>query len=199
MYYSDQRDPKHGQKIVHQVSDDLLTWNDPVDDVAYDDYHARPGMTTITQLPNKKYVITYEYGGGATENSAGYKFPVYYKIAEDPLHFKASEGIPIITDKAVQPNGSPFVTWTSFGGQNGTIIVSSGSHGSLFINQALGDRDQWKEVSTPEKRAYSRSLRVLEDHPNLLLIIGAGLLEGTLNSVTVGVLDWKHGLTEHTD
>ncbi|GHC94358.1 hypothetical protein GCM10010309_79710 [Streptomyces violaceochromogenes] len=34
VYYSDQRDPDHGQKIVHQVSTDARTWGPVVDDVA---------------------------------------------------------------------------------------------------------------------------------------------------------------------
>ncbi|RAL64706.1 hypothetical protein DID88_001737 [Monilinia fructigena] len=64
LYYSDQRDPLYGQKLVHTVSSDLLTWGDLVDDVHYSTYTARPGMTTITQLPNNQYIMTYEYGGG---------------------------------------------------------------------------------------------------------------------------------------
>jgi hypothetical protein len=49
-YYSDQRDPKHGQKLSHQVSYDLKTWGAPVNDVAYDLYEARPGMTNIAHI-----------------------------------------------------------------------------------------------------------------------------------------------------
>jgi hypothetical protein len=33
-YYADQRDnATHGQKLSHQVTDDLLNWGPPVDDV----------------------------------------------------------------------------------------------------------------------------------------------------------------------
>jgi hypothetical protein len=73
VYYSDQRDPTHGQKLVHQASYDLRTWEAPVDDVAYADYYARPGMTTAARLPNNKYIMTYEYGGGP--GFSGYSFP----------------------------------------------------------------------------------------------------------------------------
>jgi hypothetical protein len=38
VYYSDQRDPNHGQKIVHQVTTDGLTWGSVVDDVATSTY-----------------------------------------------------------------------------------------------------------------------------------------------------------------
>ncbi len=88
LYYSDQRDAKHGQKLSHQTSKDLTTWDPPVDDVAYADYKARPGMTTVALLPNGKYILTYEYGGGP--GHSGYTFPVYYRIAEDPRAFDAA-------------------------------------------------------------------------------------------------------------
>ena len=47
-----------------KTSKDLLTWAPPVDDVAYATYTDRPGMTTVTHLRNKKYMMTYEFGGG---------------------------------------------------------------------------------------------------------------------------------------
>ncbi len=47
-----------------KTSKDLLTWAPPVDDVAFATYTDRPGMTTVTRLPNKKYMMTYEFGGG---------------------------------------------------------------------------------------------------------------------------------------
>ena len=34
-YYSDQRDPDHGQKLAHQTSTDLRAWGPVVDDVAF--------------------------------------------------------------------------------------------------------------------------------------------------------------------
>jgi len=47
-----------------KTSKDLLTWAPPVNDVAYATYTDRPGMTTVTRLPNRKYMMTYEFGGG---------------------------------------------------------------------------------------------------------------------------------------
>lgn len=187
VYYSDQRDPAHGQKLVHQTSTDLVHWADPVDDVAYANYTARPGMTTVTQLPNGKYIMTYEYGGGPTASSS-YQFPAYYRIADNPLEFNAAEGYPIIAD-GVQPTSSPYVTWTPVGGVNGTILVSTGSYSQIFVNKQLGAVDAWVEVATPESISYSRSLRVLKTDPELLLIAGGGVLPpATSNSVTVSVM-----------
>ena len=51
VYYSGQRDPAHGQKLVHQISSDLLMWGNPVDDVAYSTYDFQPGMAAIAEMP----------------------------------------------------------------------------------------------------------------------------------------------------
>lgn len=188
LYYSDQRDPLHGQKLVHTVSKDLLIWDPIVDDVAYSTYTARPGMTTIIQLTNKKYLMTYEYGGGPTSGS-GYSFPVYYRINDNPLKFLESTGYPVISSDKIQPNGSPTVTYSTAGGVNGTIIVSAGSNSQVFVNRALGDVSSWKTVTTPESNAYTRHVRVLNNQ-NHLLIMGAGWLPpSTTNKVTVSVMD----------
>jgi hypothetical protein len=62
-YYSDQRDTAHGQKLAHQTTTDGKTWSAEVNDVAYSTYSARPGMTTVSKLPNGQYFMSYEYCG----------------------------------------------------------------------------------------------------------------------------------------
>ncbi|KAG9231033.1 glycoside hydrolase family 93 protein [Amylocarpus encephaloides] len=196
LYYSDQRDAAHGQKLIHTVSKDLLTWSADVDDVAWPVYTARPGMTTITQLPNKKYMMTYEYGGGQT--SGGYAFPVHYRISANPLKFNDSPDFAIISNDGIQPTGSPTITWSSVGGENGTIVVTAHSNSQVFVNQALGDPGRWETVATPQERAYTRHVRILKNQ-NLLLIMGAGQLPpSTTNKVTVSVMDLKAALKSST-
>jgi hypothetical protein len=186
VYYSDQRDPARGQKLVHQVSYDLKSWEAPVDDVSYADYYARPGMTTVTRLPNNKYMMTYEYGGGP--GFSGYSFPVYYRINDNPLDFNSSAGYPVVAGN-VHPTSSPYIVWSPAGGENGTIIISSGSRSEIFINKALGAVDQWVMVATPQPAAYTRHLRVLP-HKNHLLIMGGGHLPpSTTNNVSLSVID----------
>jgi len=187
-YYSDQRDPLHGQKLSHQVSADLKHWGPVVDDVAYSDYYARPGMTTVAELPNRKWIMTYEYGGapGFTD----YSFPVYYRISNSPLTFNSSVGYPILPiNNGSEPFSSPYIVWSPAGGKNGTIAVSCGTLSTIFINKALGAIDQWVEYPTPAPVAYSRSLTVM-NNPEHLLIAGAGHLPpSTTNNVTVTVID----------
>ena len=188
VFCSDQRDPAHGQKLSHQTSTDLRNWSAPVDDVAYEEYTARPGMTTVAHLPNGKYMMTYEYGGGPGFNS--YSFPVYYRMADSPLEFNSATGYPVKAPNATQPTSSPYITWSPIGGKNGTIVVSSGSLTTLFVNQALGDVNSWKQISSPASVSYTRHLRVLKEDPNLLLIAGGGFLPpATNNSVQVSVMD----------
>ncbi|QSZ31152.1 hypothetical protein DSL72_000715 [Monilinia vaccinii-corymbosi] len=196
LYYSDQRDKQYGQKLLHTVSSDLLTWGDLTDDVHYPVYTARPGMTTITQLPNKQYLMTYEYGGGPTvANPSTYQFPVHYRISSSPLTFLSAPDNAIITNNGIQPIGSPYVTWTPVGGVNGTIIVSCGTRSEIFVNRALGDKSAWKTIKTPEGTSYSRHLRVLDTDKNQLMIMGGGVLPPSkTNKVTVSVIDITQGL-----
>ncbi|KAF2196269.1 neuraminidase [Delitschia confertaspora ATCC 74209] len=185
-YYSDQRDnATHGQKMVHQTSRDLKTWGAVIDDVAYPRYTDRPGMPTVAELPNGKFIMTYEYGGGQTSGS--YSFPVFFKIVSDPEKFGPATGRGIKATDGTIPNGSPYVVWSPAGGKNGTIIVSSSSHSEVFINTQLGE-GSWKKVATPEGTSYTRHLRMLND--GHLLIMGGGKLPpSTTNKVTVTVMD----------
>jgi hypothetical protein len=71
-YYSDQRDPLHGQKLAHQTSRDMIHWGPVVNDVAYDLYEARPGMTVIDYIkPLKKWILVHELPIG---NSSSYGY-----------------------------------------------------------------------------------------------------------------------------
>jgi len=188
-YYSDQRDPAHGQKLVHQTSRDLHHWAAPVDDVAYAEYTARPGMTTVTHLPNGQWMMTYEYGGGPGFST--YSFPVYYRIADSPLQFNDSIGEPVVSKDGTQPTSSPYVVWSPVGGRLGTIVVSSGTYSEVFVNQELGKVGAWEKMATPEGVSYSRHLRVLQDPSRLLIMGGGHLPPSTNNAVTVSVVDLK--------
>jgi hypothetical protein len=99
-YYSDQRDPKRGQKLVHQTTTDLKKWATPVDDVAYPTYTDRPGMTTVAALPNGKWIMTYEYNG-----TGGFK--VHSRVSSSPLTFSSG-----VDSKLTATDGSHFTRLT---------------------------------------------------------------------------------------
>ncbi|TPX18592.1 uncharacterized protein E0L32_002449 [Thyridium curvatum] len=175
-YYSDQRDPKHGQKLAHQVSTDLKTWEPPVDDVAYDEYIQRPGMTVVAYIePVKKWILVHENPKG-NSSSHGSHYPVYYVLADNPLDFRLSEGQPIVVTNAegeqYVPNASPYVVWSPVGGPNGTIVVSDADRSQVYTNRAGGAIDKWEAHQTRAGATYSRAIAILEKHPDHLMIFG---------------------------
>ncbi|KAJ7867046.1 BNR/Asp-box repeat protein [Mycena leptocephala] len=186
LYYSDQRDPAHGQKLAHQVSSNLLTWGPIVNDVADATFSDRPGMTTIALLPNGKYIMTYEFGG-APEGS----FAAYFRVSSSPLTFNSATGSVIRAVTGELPTSSPYVAWTAHGGANGTIIVSANSHTGVFVNTALAaPGSTWTYVVTNATRSYTREVRVLPTNSQILLT-GGGTLGGGANSVTGTILQLK--------
>jgi len=193
-YYSDQRDPAHGQKLVHQVTADGKAWGEVVDDVAEANYTSRPGMTTVAQIGSSgDFILTFENGGGAVDGilPVNYTFPVYYKISSDPTKFGDVQSQPIITNDAKRtvPVSSPNVI---FDEEQGLIVVSCGTLSDVFVNGAGGDLSGWESRTTGERVSYTRSLRIIHDEKwgKGLLIAGGGMLPpSNNNSVTVGVVD----------
>ncbi|KAJ7214028.1 BNR/Asp-box repeat protein [Mycena pura] len=185
IFYSDQRDPLHGQKLSHQVSSDLLNWGPVVNDVRYPTFSNRPGMTTIAHLPNGQFIITYEYGGAPEAD-----FAIYHRLSSSPLTFDAAgPGSVIRAVTGELPTSSPYVTWTPHGGANGTIVVSANSHTGVFLNTALAaPGSAWTYVQTNATRSYTRGVRVLPDNRQIL-ITGGGSLGGTTNAVTTTILE----------
>ncbi|KAJ7068746.1 BNR/Asp-box repeat protein [Mycena amicta] len=184
IFYSDQRDPAHGQKLVHQISSDLLSWGPVVNDVANPTFSDRPGMTTIAHLPNGQYILTYEYGGAPEAD-----FAIYHRLSSSPLTFDAAApGTVIRATTGELPTSSPYVNWTPFGGANGTIIVSANSHTGVFTNTALGvPGSAWTYVQTNATRSYTREVKVLPQN-NQILLTGGGSLGGSTNAVTATIL-----------
>lgn len=159
-YYSDQRDPKYGQKLAHQTSRDLKTWGPVVDDATGVTYAERPGMTTVAQLRGDLWIMTYEYGkpdDPEHPNQDEYSYLVHYRIAKDPEEFRFAPDIPLVDQQGGAPNGAPVVSWSDSGGRNGTIIVTGNDDQDLFINRDLGDPKRWTRLSTPIPAGYSRA------------------------------------------
>ncbi len=189
-YYSDQRDTKYGQKLTHQTTTDLESWGAQVDDVRDDaSYAARPGMPVLAALPDGRYIFAYEACG--TDGCR-----VHYRLAADPLAVLTAPSYSLRSTAGTRPVSSPYVVWSSVGGANGTIVLSSGSNPQLFVNRALGDPAAWEEYTVPQPKAYSRGLTLLpgaaagDDDDSTLLVIGAGSLPpSSTNRVSVSVVD----------
>jgi hypothetical protein len=153
-YYSDQRDPKHGQKLVHQTSTDLVHWGPVVNDQADPVYERRPGMTTVAPLMHGWWIMTYEDG-----NNPDVSFGVAYKIARDPERFRFARPHLLRTTTGLVPIGSPTVTWSPSGGRHGTIVVSAGQNEPLFLNRHRGEPGTWTTMASVVPRGYSRQVQ----------------------------------------
>ncbi|KAK7943352.1 uncharacterized protein PG986_012465 [Apiospora aurea] len=176
-YYSDQRDPKYGQKLVHQTTTDLKTWGSIVDDVRDDaNYAARPGMPAI------------QCGTDGCR--------VHYRLPQSPVDVLSAPSYSLQSTKGTRPTSSPYVVvWN-----NDTVVLSAGSGSQLFVNRQLGAPDAWVEHATPQPAAYSRGLALLgQADPDALLLIGAGgLPPSTTNRVSVSVIDLRATLGSST-
>ncbi|KAH8200977.1 hypothetical protein TruAng_004836 [Truncatella angustata] len=171
-YYSDQRDPLHGQKLSHQTSSDLKTWGPAINDVAYNLYEARPGMTVVAYIPPlHKWILVHERPIG-NSSSYGSNYPVYYVMADSPLEFGQNEDMPIVINNTTVPNASPYVVWSPVGGPNGTIIVSDADRRQIYTNHFGGALNRWEEHATPAGAVYSRAIQVFKKYPDHLLIYG---------------------------
>lgn len=199
-FYSDQRDPLHGQKMVHQTTKDGKTWGPVVNDVRYDVYTARPGMPVVAQLKDGNWIMVYEYGGGPVDGTqpSGYSFPVFYRVSNDPRTFDSKVGLPIVSNDTarVVPNGSPYVVVTD----DGRVIVSCGSKEEVYVHHAKGnapggvDAGGWTRQATGDRRSYTRSLNLIRPrgggsgNQKLLIAAGGFLPPTTGNKVTVGLV-----------
>ncbi len=151
-YYSDQRDPKYGQKLAHQTSRDLRQWGPVVNDSVGTDYTQRPGMTTVAQVHDSLWIMTHEAGGNSGDNF----YAVHYKLARDPEWFGPAAEHVLHDQNGYVPSAAPTVSWSASGGRMGTIVVSANSDQDLFINRALGDPDKWTRLPSAMPRGYSR-------------------------------------------
>ncbi|MFJ9249158.1 RICIN domain-containing protein [Streptomyces sp. NPDC101776] len=126
-YFSDERQKANGvlQAVSYRVSaDGGATWGTEGNVAAIPNSSDRPGMITVTALPNGKYMAVYEVVNRPSQslNTA----VVYYKFSDDGITWTANDlGTPIKLANGRGIGSSPFVKWVPAGGPNGMVIVSS--------------------------------------------------------------------------
>ncbi len=154
--------------------------------MAYDEYIDRPGMTVVAYIPpTKKWILVHEFPKG-NSSSYGSHYPVYYRLADSPLDFRLSEGLPIIVNNTKAPNASPYVVWSPAGGPNGTIVVSDADTSPVYTNRRGGAVDAWEEHAVPVGATYSRAIHIIGRNPDSLMIFGGetfdDVMEGGLKT-----------------
>ncbi|KAL2060828.1 hypothetical protein VTL71DRAFT_8880 [Oculimacula yallundae] len=188
-FYSDSRDPLHSQKLAHQTTTDLKHWDLLVNDARDRNYTIRPGMTSIAELGNGKFIFAYE-----VDKVQGFpKYanqPVHYKIADSPFEFDKATQFPLVasTPDNTTASSAPQVIWSPAGGKNGTIILSGSHEEAFFINTANGDPKEWKTVVSGHGVGYSRALQIIPGTDGkVILVFNGGAWGNTIEKqVTAG-------------
>jgi len=115
----------------------------------------RPGMTTVVQTSDGKWMMTFEYWGGGDN--------VRYKIASDPLHFysvggTAGTGVTSLSvtsgSSALSRGGSPVLMRMP----NGRILFNAAGSGDVWTNASGSSTGAWTQQHTTMASSYSRSL-----------------------------------------
>lgn len=139
-YFSDERQKSNNilQAVSYRESSDGgKTWNTEGNVAAVPNKSDRPGMITVTKLPNGKYMAAYEVVNRPSQslNTA----VVYCKFSDDGITWNASDlGNPVKLSNGRGIGSSPYIKWVPAGGPNGMVIVSSKWALDSFGNESGG-------------------------------------------------------------
>lgn len=161
VYFSDQRDSAHSQKLSVTSSTNLLSWTTSADVVAYSDANARPGMAVISYLSStKQYMLSYEY----CNSPSGSGCPAHYRLATNPTQFSTATDHALTTTSGYTPGGSPYSVWYPYNspGTSGVIILSTNSDTDLFMSK--DNAQTWTEVDVNQYTGQSRHLLLFNDN-----------------------------------
>jgi len=133
--YSDERQKGNGvlQALSLRYTSDGINWSEQSNIVAIRNQNDRPGMVTVSKMPNGKYIATYEVVNkpSLSQNSS----VVYFKFSEDGLNWNENDlGTMLQTEDCQHLGSSPFVKWVNAGGPNGMVVV-----GGKWVVDAAGD------------------------------------------------------------
>jgi hypothetical protein len=170
VYYSDERDPAHAQKLVHQTTTDGVTWGPVVDDVAFAEVGLRPGMPTIAKMGNGNFAMTYEM---PTLSGA----PNYIKISSNPESWNPTDRGAIIGY-----GGSPYIAALG----DGRIVLNVAAKKEVLVNASRVDvSGNWVPYDPPVTSGYNRQLLPLNN--GRLFIPQAGFFDpNNKNSINYG-------------
>lgn len=128
-YFSDERQKANGvlQAVSYRRSTDGgATWGSLVNVSAPTNKSDRPGMITVTRMPNGNYIATFEVVNRPSQSNN--TAPVYFKISPDGLNWspETSIGTKLAFADGRGLGSSPEVRWIpEAGNPNGLVVVSS--------------------------------------------------------------------------
>lgn len=206
--FSDERQKNKGalQTLSLRYSSDGIHWGEEKNIVAINNKNDRPGMVTVSQLPNGRYIASYEVVNRPSyqQNSS----VVYYKFSDDGIHWDETDlGILAKTADGQSLGSSPYIKWVNAGGPNGMVVIGAkwvvNANGdiqeggqNLFVNYNLGEGN-WERMPQPLTwngeditylDAFSQCLETTEDDSNLLQIANIGSAVNKTCSLKIGVM-----------
>lgn len=160
-YFSDERQKASGvlQAVSYRRSTDGgQTWGPLVNVSAPPNQSDRPGMITVTKLPDGRYMASFEVVNRPSQslNTA----PVHVKFSPDGLDWSPTSGIgtPVALADGTGLGSSPFVRWIPGGGPDGTVVIASkwaltptgqiDGGQNFFVNHNLGE-GPWERLPMP--------------------------------------------------
>ncbi|MBE5786978.1 MAG: exo-alpha-sialidase [Clostridiales bacterium] len=174
-YYSDSSEVEnHSQKLSMRISEDGVTWGDTIEVKAMEDRTLRPGMSTVIQLNDGRFMMTYEM---CDEDNSGCGNPVYYIFSDDGIDWgdPADPGTKVVLSNKAVPGSCPYLCYLPNYGEKGLILMTSGfqtpsvSRGNIvYVNDNLGDANSWKTWYQPinyknPNGGYSRAIFAAQD------------------------------------
>ena len=157
MFWSDETDPCCSQKLAQIRSYDGQTWRDQTNTVASTIQADRPGMATVSKLPNGHFFMSNELCGPAA-------CTVFYRTSTDGWNFgdPTNMGTKVATASGQYLEHAPLNVWSpSAISSNGAILLvgqvmyeSNGSVSSyngrvLFVNTNVDGSGNWYTITAP--------------------------------------------------
>jgi len=185
MFWSDETDPCCSQKLAQIRSYNGTSWQDQTDTVRSTIPGDRPGMITVSQLPNGHFFMSYELCGPAA-------CTVFSRVSVDGWNYgdPTNMGTRVQTASGQYLEHAPLNRWSpSVLSSNGAILlvgqVMYESNGSvspsngkvLFVNSNTDGSGDWYTIAAPVQVPtaydnycpnYSSALLPAEDGSNIL-------------------------------
>lgn len=147
----------YNQLIAHKISTDGgLTWGAEIIDIGMNDGIQRPGMPTVTRLPNGTFVMVYEICGPT------YNCDAFYRTSSDGYSWgnASNTGVRIESTAGNHFSHAPTVTWIDNGTPNGELLVAgqvlrdgnnnnSPNNGSVYMVNSTNGNGLWAERVAP--------------------------------------------------
>ncbi len=157
IFWSDETDPCCSQKLMQARSYNGTTWQDQANTVASTVQPDRPGMVTVSKLPNGHFFMSYELCGPSA-------CKVFYRTSTDGWNFGTSSdlGTNVVSTTGQYFEHAPLNVWTtSSTSTNGMLLlvgqvlyesngaISSHNGQLVFVNSAVDGFGPWSTVTAP--------------------------------------------------